>query len=158
MYIWGCFNSFLEDFPLFKTMSSSRMWISYGINSDKNVCKILNNFTREKKISCFFFLLYLWPLLSRGHQRSCINWCAVFRWPQKVKVEHIQAWKIAHPMPIGAQNSGAQNLRDVSDFLRWHIWPCNNKKLMDLQVFRRISKTMKKLYKLQIQPQTPAYL
>ena len=158
MYIWDCFNSFLEDFPLFKTMGSSRMWISYGIISDKNICKILNIFTMEKKISCFFFLLYLWSLLSRGHQRSCINWCAVFRWPQKVKVEHIQAWRTAHPMPLGAQKSGAQNLRDVPDFLRWHIWPCNNKKLIDLQVFRRISKTMKKLYKLQIQPQTPAYL
>ena len=63
-----------------------------------------------------------------------------------------------HPMAIGAQNSGAQNLKDVPDFLSSHIWPCKNKKLIDLQVFRRIGKTMKKLYKFQIQPQTPAYL
>ena len=139
-------------------MSSSRMWISYGIISDKNICKILNIFTKENKRSCFLFLLYLWPLLSEGHQRSCIKWCAVFRWPQKVKVKHMQVWRIAHPMAIGAQNSGAQNLRDVPDFLSSHIWPCKNKKLIDLQVFRRIGKTMKKLYKFQIQPQTPAYL
>ena len=134
-------------------MSSSCMWISYGIIIDKNICKILSIFTRENKRSCFFFLLYLRHLLSRGHQRSCIKWCVVFRWPQ-----HMQAWRIAHSMPIGTQNSGAQNLRNVPDFLSSHVWPCKNKKLIDLQVFRQIGKAMKKLYKFQIQPWTPAYL
>ena len=53
---------------------------------------------------------------------------------------------------------GAQNLRDVLDFSSSRIWPCKNKKLIDLQVFSRIGKTMKKLYKFQIQLRTPAYL
>ena len=35
MYIKDCFNSFLKYFPLFKTLSSSRMWFSYEILSDK---------------------------------------------------------------------------------------------------------------------------
>ena len=82
-------------------MSSSRMLISYGIISDKNICKTLNIFTRENKRFCFFFLLYIWPLLPRGHQRSCIKWCAAFRWHRKVKVEQMQAWRIVHPTAIG---------------------------------------------------------
>ena len=52
----------------------------------------------------------------------------------------------------------AQYLRDVPDFSSSRIWPCKNKKLIDLQVFSQIGKTMKKLYKSQIQPRTPAYL
>ena len=83
-------------------MSSSRMLISYGIISDKNICKTLNIFTRENKRFCFFFLLYIWPLLPRGHQRSCIKWRrAAFRWYRKVNVEHMQAWRIVQPVPIG---------------------------------------------------------
>ena len=101
MYIQDCLNSFLEDFPLFKTMSSSRMLISYGIISDKNICKTLNIFTKENKRFCFFFLQYIWPLLPRGHQRSCIKWYAAFSLHRKVKVEHMQSWRIVHPMPIG---------------------------------------------------------
>ena len=44
--------------------------------------------------------------------------------------------------------SGPQNLRDVPDFSSSHIWP----QKVNLQVFSRIGKTMKKLYKFQIQP------
>ena len=44
-------------------------------------------------------------------------------------------------------SSGAQNLRDVPDFSSSHIWP----QKVNLQVFSRIGKTMKKLYKFQIQ-------
>ena len=50
--------------------------------------------------------------------------------------------------------SGPQNLRDVPDFSSSHIWP----QKVNLQVFSRIGKTMKKLYKFQIQLRTPAYL
>ena len=50
--------------------------------------------------------------------------------------------------------SGAQNLKDVPDFSSSHIWP----QKVNLQVFSRIGKAMKKLYKFQIQPRTPAYL
>ena len=51
-------------------------------------------------------------------------------------------------------SSGAQNLRDVPNFLSSHIWP----QKVNLQVFSRRGKTMKKLYKFQMQPRTPAYL
>ena len=51
-------------------------------------------------------------------------------------------------------SSGAQNLRDVPNFSSSHIWP----QKVNLQVFSRRGKTMKKLYKFQIQPRTPAYL
>ena len=50
--------------------------------------------------------------------------------------------------------SGPQNLRGVPDFSSSHIWP----QKVNLQVFSRIGKTMKKLYKFQIQLRTPAYL
>ena len=51
-------------------------------------------------------------------------------------------------------SSGAQNLREVHDFSSSHIWP----QKFNLQVFSRISKRMKKLYKFQMQSRTPAYL
>ena len=51
-------------------------------------------------------------------------------------------------------SSGEQNLRDLYDFSSSHIWP----QKVNLQVFSRRGKTMKKLYKFQIQPRTPAYL
>ena len=44
-------------------------------------------------------------------------------------------------------SSGAQNHRDVPNFSSSHIWP----QKVNLQVFSRIGKTMKKLYKFQIQ-------
>ena len=51
-------------------------------------------------------------------------------------------------------SSGAKNLSDMSDFLSSHIWP----QQVNLQVFSRVGKTVKKLYKFQMQPRTPAYL
>ena len=58
MYVSDCFNSFLEDFPVFKTMHSSRMWISYGIISDKNICKTLT-FLRGKMKDLVSFSFYI---------------------------------------------------------------------------------------------------
>ena len=48
----------------------------------KNIRRTLNIFTRERK-RCFisFPILYIWPLLSRGHQRAWIKWCATLIWP-----------------------------------------------------------------------------
>ena len=51
-------------------------------------------------------------------------------------------------------SSGAKNLSDMPDFSSSHVWP----QKVNLQVFSRVAKPMKKLYKFQMQPRTPAYL
>ena len=114
------------------------MVISYGIISDKNICKTLNIFTRENKRFCFFFLLYIWPLLPRRRQRSCIKWCAAFRWYWKVKVEHMQAWRIVHPMSTG--RAQVYKMSETCPIFRARTFG------LILQVFSKIGKTMKKLY------------
>ena len=48
----------------------------------KNTSRTLNIFTRKNK-RCYvsFPMLYIWPLLSRGHQRAWIKWFATVIWP-----------------------------------------------------------------------------
>ena len=48
----------------------------------KNISRTLNICTRKSK-RCFvsFPILNIWPLLSRGHQRARIKWCAILIWP-----------------------------------------------------------------------------
>ena len=93
------------------------MLISYGIISDKNICKTLNIFRMENKSFCFFFLLYI--LKSEDRTYAGLANCA----PNAERA-----------------SSGAQNLKDVPDFPSSHIWL----QKVNLQVFSRIGKTMKK--------------
>ena len=58
------------------------MWISYEIIGDKKYQQNLKHFYEGKKKMFYFFpILYIWPLLSRGHQRAWIKWCATLIWP-----------------------------------------------------------------------------
>ena len=102
----------------------------------------------------FLFLLYIW--LFRRHQRSWMKWCVAFRWPQKVTARHVKTLK--NCTTESDRERQPHKTWDAPDFSSSRIWPCKNKKLIDFQVFNRTGKTMKKLYKFQMLPRTPAYL
>ena len=65
--------------------------------------------------------------------------------------------QLARPKPIG--NDWAGKISETrSDISGAYTWSCKYKKLIDLQIFSRIDKTLKKLYELQKLPQTSLYL
>ena len=59
--------------------------------------------------------------------------------------------QLARPIQIG--NDRAETSEVHSDISGAHIWSCKYKKIIDLQIFSRIGKTMKKLYGFQKLPQ-----
>ena len=98
-----------------------------------SVNKTLNIFTT---IYLVFTFLRSWKII---HKMMC--------WKSEGRT-YIQAWRIVHPIGRAQAHKTSETCPN--------FWVCafglvKTKKLIDLQVFSRIGKTMKKLYKFQIQ-------